>query len=228
MRTPVLMVAIRWLGLVALAVSPGCTCTEIGNEPTAASAPAITGPYRDDFDRAALGPDWKATDEGGTAFRIVGGELVVSGGENHPLWLRRPLPRDVKIDFDCFSNDDAGDIKVEVFGDGKSFSTDRVGAYTSTSYNLIFGGWHNQLSTLARLHEHGEGRLTRSDVRVEKSRHYHFTITRKGNHLEWLIDGQPFFAFDDPEPLAGPGHDHFAFTDWQAELHFDNLRISPL
>ena len=32
----------------------------------------------------------------------------------------------------------------------------------------------------------------------------------------------------DPKPLEGPGHDHFAFNNWQAELFFDNLRIEPL
>jgi hypothetical protein len=33
---------------------------------------------------------------------------------------------------------------------------------------------------------------------------------------------------NDPEPLEGPGHDHFAFNDWEAELWFDNLHIQPL
>jgi hypothetical protein len=33
---------------------------------------------------------------------------------------------------------------------------------------------------------------------------------------------------DDPNPLEGRGHDHFAFNDWEANLSFDNLRITPL
>ena len=201
---------------------PGCTCTEIGTDK---SAPPITQRFSDTFDRAALGSDWKDTSPG--AYRIESGELVARGAENHPLWLLRPIPRDARIEFDCWSTDDAGDLKVEAWGDGKSFSTDRVGAYTSTAYNFIFGGWNNTLSTLARMHEHGEDRQTRADIKVVKGRHYHFTIARTGGHIDWRIDGQPFLSLDDPQPLEGPDHTHFGFTDWQAELHFDNLVITP-
>ena len=50
-----------------------------------------------------------------------------------------------------------------------------------TAYNLILGGWHNRISTLARMHEHGDDRQTRSDTRVDANRHYHFTVTRAGS-----------------------------------------------
>ena len=111
--------------------------------------------------------------------------------------------------------------------DGRSYSTDKIGAYTSTAYNFIFGGWHNQLSTLARMHEHGEDRQTRNDIKVNPGQRYHWTITRKAGHIEWRIDGKPFFTLDDPSPLEGPGHSYFSFNDWEAELHFDNLQITP-
>jgi hypothetical protein len=214
--------AARLAVAVALSMSPGCTCTDLGPEP---KLQPITSAFRDDFDRAAIGPDWRATDE--SAYSIVNGELVARNAYNHPLWLARPIPRDATIEFDCWSNDDAGDLKVEVWGDGHSFSTDRVGAYTSTAYNFIFGGWHNQISTLARMHEHGEDRQVRRDVRAEKGRRYHFAITRKGAHIEWRIDGAPFLSFDDPQPLEGPQHAYFGINDWEAELHFDHLTITP-
>ena len=28
------------------------------------------------------------------------------------------------------------------------------------------------------------------------------------------------------QPLTGFGHDHFGFNDWEAELHFDNLKVT--
>jgi hypothetical protein len=34
--------------------------------------------------------------------------------------------------------------------------------------------------------------------------------------------------WDDPDPLAGPGHEFFAFNDWDVRVHFDNLVITPL
>ncbi len=213
----------RHAALLLLAINPGCTCKDID---VAAPPPAITTPFSDDFQRYALTSDYFDSSDD-HAWHIVDGELVVKNAYNHPLWLKRAIPRDAVIEFDCWSNDDAGDLKVEAWGDGKSFATDRVAQYTSTAYNFIFGGWHNQVSTLARMHEHGEDRQTRREPRVEKGRKYHWRIARKGNHVDWSIDGQPFLSMDDPAPLAGDGHDHFGFQDWEAELHFDNLKITP-
>jgi hypothetical protein len=70
--------------------------------------------------------------------------------------------------------------------------------------------------------------VSRSDVRVEPGRHYHWRISRRGSQLNWEVDGQPFLQLDDPAPLSGPGQDAFAFSGWEARVHFDNLRITPL
>ena len=228
---PIHLVLTLLAGLAA-----GCTCEEMpaqrrapGEAPAQPAPPAprgapITAAWSDNFDRAELGPDWHAT---APAYRIENGALVTRTAYNHPLWLTRPLPRDAKIEFDCWSESDAGDLKVEVWGDGRSSATTR-GQYTSTAYNFIFGGWNNQISTLARLNEHGADRKERSDVKVKKGQKYHWVITRKGGKVEWSIDGQPFLAYDDTAPLDGDDHRHFAINDWQAELHFDNLTITPL
>jgi len=180
------------------------------------------GPSSDDFQRAEIGSLWHQTGQG---YRITNGELVVDHAYNHPLWLSRPIPRDAVVEFDCWSNDDVGDLKVEVWGDGASYAT--AASYVATSYVFIFGGWHNQISAIARMNEHGQDRKTRNDVKVVKGKKYHWRIARKGGHIDWQIDGQPFLAFDDGAPLDGPVHSYFAFNDWEAELHFDNLKVTP-
>jgi hypothetical protein len=185
---------------------------------------AITGTFADSFDRAELGPDWRDT---GGGYRIVEGQLVAGGAYNHPAWLRKRLPRDVSIELDATSRSPAGDIKIELFGDGESFDPDR-GAYVSTGYMLIFGGWNNSLSVICRNNEHDEGRkAARSDRRVEPGRRYHWSIVRKGGTIDWKIDGAPFLSWTDPDPLAGSGHDYLAVNDWEAEVRFDNLVIRP-
>jgi hypothetical protein len=78
------------------------------------------------------------------------------------------------------------------------------------------------------MNEHGSDRMTKTDVKVEKGRKYHFRIERRGGHLDWQIDGKPFMAYDDARPLEGLGHSFLGINDWQAELHFDNLKITPL
>ncbi|HEX4403565.1 MAG TPA: hypothetical protein VH560_01975, partial [Polyangia bacterium] len=155
------------------------------------------------------------------------GALTVKNGYNHPAWLRQRLPRDVVIDFDATSRSPAGDLKVELFGDGESFDHDHA-AYTSTGYVLIFGGWHNSLSVICRIHEHDDGRKAqRADVHVQPGHTYHWTVTRRGATIDWKIDGKPFLTWTDPEPLAGPGHEYLAFNDWEADVSFDNLQIKP-
>jgi hypothetical protein len=185
------------------------------------------GPYEDSFSGSALGAAWRPTDP--VAARVEGGALVLEGAHNHPVWLRRPLPDPVSIDFDCWSESPEGDIKVELFGDGVSAHMgDLHAAYNATGYVFVMGGWNNTASVIARGAEHSLDRAERSDVRVEPGRHYHWRITRKGKDIQWFVDGKPFLKFEDPNPFAGPGHEFFAFSDWQSRVHFTNLKIAPL
>jgi hypothetical protein len=189
-----------------------------------AKDPKISAPFSDTFDRAELGPSWNATSP---QYRIADGKLSVRNAYNHPAWLRQQLPRDVVIDVDVMSKSPAGDIKIELYGDGESSAHDK-GAYTSTGYVLIFGGWHNSLSVLCRMHEHDDGRKAeRSDLRVQPGRTYHWTVTRRGGTIDWKIDRQPFLSWTDPQPLSGTGHEYLAINDWESDVSFDNLQIKP-
>jgi hypothetical protein len=185
--------------------------------------PAISGTFTDNFDRSELGPLWRNT---GGSYQIVDGKLRIRGARNKPLWLKRTLPRDVRIEVDVRSESPEGDIKLEVFGDGTSKATDV--SYTATSYVVIFGGWNNSKNVLARMDEHAADRVEGPRRKVEVGRTYHMKIERKGDTITAWADGQLLVKMTDPDPLWGPGHDHFAFNNWQSELWFDNLTITPL
>lgn len=179
--------------------------------------------YADDFERDRLGDDWKNT---GGPWEIRDGWLHVRGARNRPLWLRRVLPRDVRIEFDAKSMTPDGDIKVEVFGDGTSRAESE--SYTATSYVIIFGGWGNTMNIIARMDEHGADRVVGPRRPVETGRVYHWVIEREGNTIRATVDGQELATMVDDDPLEGRGHDHFAFNNWQSDLWFDNLKITPL
>jgi hypothetical protein len=154
---------------------------------------------------------------------IRNGELWGAGTRNDPLWLRMSLPRDVAIAFTARSETATGtrpgDVKVEVFGDGRT---------PGSGYVLVLGGWGGATSVIARMDEHGADRVERNDLRVEPGRTYRMRVERRGGVLRWLVDGEEFLRLDDPSPLAGPGHDRFGFSSWDADLFFDDLRIEPL
>lgn len=201
---------------------------------SAAAGDILSAPFRDNFDREELGPNWHATSD---VWKIKDGALCARNARNRPVWLKRRLPRNARIEFDATSYSPDGDLKVEIWGDGKSYATST--SYTNaTSYIFIFGGWRNSLHVLARLDEHKNDRLAISidpdsdDPRaqpVSEGQTYRFKVEREdGRTVRWFVDDTELFSFSDPTPLAGPGHEHLGFNDWAVPVCFDNLTITPL
>jgi hypothetical protein len=194
----------------------------------------LTEPFADDFDRAELGENYRTSS---AAWRISDGRLCGTRAHNRPAWLARRIPTNARIEFDAVTASAEGDIKVEVWGDGESGATS-ASYRDATSYLVIFGGWKNSLHVLARRDEHAEDRAelsieTHSEdprtVPVEPGRRYHFRIERRdGETVRWFVDDIEILSLTDPDPLAGPGHDHVGFNDWETPVCFDNLDIQPL
>lgn len=239
--------------LVACAVSLGCIpegpstkegpapspAPKLVPNPTASAAEGapgevISGSYEDDFERDALGADWLALSP---AWKLSAGRLCVRGAKNRGIWLQKKLPTNARIEFDAYADSAEGDLKVELWGDGKSGATG-TSYGDATSYLAILGGWKNTKHVFARLDEHGDDRLeldidkTADDERllpVSQGQPYRFQIERSdGRTVEWSVGGLSYFVFRDPEPLSGEGHEHLGFNDWDVPVCFDNLRIVAL
>lgn len=173
-------------------------------------------PFQDDFNRQALGPHYKLT--GGT-WTIKDGALHSTGDHNIPLWLDVPLAKNTKVEFTAWSKSPAVDTKVEIFGDGLKHES---------GYIAILGGWNNSISTIARLDEHEKTRVQKR-TKWEKDRRYRWTIIREdGQTLRMLIDGKEVLAYPDKAPLYGPRNNKLAFTNWESDVYYDDLRITPL
>lgn len=182
-----------------------------------------------------LGPSWTAPRT--SAWRIENGRLCGENAHNHGVWLNRTLPVNARIEFDAYALTETGDLKAEIWGDGHTFATGT--SYTNaTSYLAILGGWKNSLHALARLNEHGTDRKTitvdkdSDDPRqreVVRGQLYQFKIERTdGKTVRVSVNGVEYFSWADPAPLAGQGHDHFGFNDWEAKVCFDNVKVTPL
>lgn len=208
-------------------------------------------PYQQDFsDPGVVARDFYST---GGFWRVVDGQLVSPGVKNNPLWLQARLPENVAVEFDVRSESQQGDIKAEIFGDGTDHASGYILIHGGWNNSLsIIARRDEHGPSLEKLRQQaarvGEKRgvpgddlvatgVFREDTRmrveanpypVQKGRTYHWRIERRGSLLRWNIDGQPFMEFNDPFPLKGRGHDRFAFSSWEAQLYFDNLRIEPL
>ena len=183
----------------------------------------------------ALGPNWYQSQT--SVWRIENGKLCGEHARNHGVWLQKPIPINARIEFDATSDSPDGDLKAEVWGDGQSSATS-VSYTDATSYLTILGGWKNTEHVLARLNEHGGDR---KEIKVDRDsddprqkpvtggRSYHFKIERTdGKTVRWSVDGLEYLSFPDKAPLAGIGHDHFGFNDWEVKVCFDNVKVTPL
>ena len=54
------------------------------------------------------------------------------------------------------------------------------------------------------------------------------TATLDAQTYEFDVDDIEYLTFTDAAPLAGMGHDHFGFNEWQVKVCFDNVKITPL
>lgn len=179
--------------------------------------------FSDRFERSKLGPSWRTT---GPGARLEHGRLVLEGLENHPVWLTVPLPDDVHLRFDARAATDSCDVKFELAGDGKSYATSPN--YVASGYVVIFGGWECTKNMISRRNEHGRDVVTSTAPLPVPGRTYRMDVWRTGDTIRWEVDGREVLVYEDPNPLRGPGHRHFAFNNWQARTEFDNLVIEPL
>jgi hypothetical protein len=229
----------RGSGVPVQPTPPGVDGGTDGLAPPMASASDVTPPSESAplgyAQNGGLGPDWHQA--GTSVWHIENGHLCGQGAKNHGVWLRRVLPINARIEFDATSDSVDGDVKIEVWGDGQSAATSL--SYTNaTSYLAILGGWKNTYHVLARINEHGTDRKeikidpSSDDPRekpVTRGQRYHFRIERAdGKTVHWSVDGVEYLSYADSQPLAGIGHDHFGFNDWDVKVCFDNVKITPL
>ena len=216
------------------------------------AAPAtVSLPYQDNFeDPATIANNYYST---GGHYRVVGGTVLSPGVKNNPLWLKAKLPQNVAVEFDARSQSVEGDIKVEIFGDGTDHASGYVlihGGWNNSMSIIARLDEHGQsLGALnqealkvaaekkmssAGLKETGvfdqytRMRVEANPYPVQLGRTYRWRIERRGSVLTWLIDGQKFMEFDDPFPLYGEKNNRFGFSSWEAQLHFDNLKVEAL
>lgn len=200
-----------------------------------AQDPPLTQAFTDGFERGELGDDWRSTSYG--AYFLKAGRLCISKPRNHPLWLKRKLPTNVKVEFEATPTTNNADVKAELFGDGCAFDQDGKD-YTATAYVAVMGAHNNSEHWLARMFEHGpEAKITPlvaggpsiANSKAIINTTYHWELSRTdGKTVTFKVDGVTIHEMVDPQPLMGAGHDHFALNGWDAPACFDKVTVTPL
>lgn len=197
---------VRWL--VALALLPACQVRD---------PPPVTGRWQDTFERGSIGRNYRQT---GPGYALAAGRLTATDAHGRPLWLRKRLPHDVRVELDAGTSDPAGELRVELFGDGEG---DPEGPQpVASGYAFALTG------SEARLDRPGALPTTATVARGAATTHW--KLERSGRTVRWFVGDMQHavLTYVDPRPLEDDTHAYFGFVDGTDATWFDNLVITPL
>ncbi len=175
--------------------------------------------FEDSFDRQEIGDDWRI---GGGKYFIRNGSLTSDYAHNENIFLKKPLPRNVRIEFDAWSETDRLDFKVSLYDDGLEHES---------GYVALLGGWYNSTDALIRGREHDHESVARKTIpwieggRPKAGQKYKWTLIRKDSKLSWYLENKLYLEYDDPAPLYGEANKYFSVSNWESVIHLDNLKI---
>ena len=173
----------------------------------------------DDFSQAGSLAHWEPR---GCACEIVDGALRMYGGELQMLLLKRDMPGDVRIEFECrqegaYLNDIAcilGAIRAKTDWD------------TSVSgYAVKYGAYTNTLNV-----------ITRCDKRIwsdqasplVSGKRYSVRVERVGARLRWVVNNREICSIVDPDPLVGANRTVVGLLGWVADTRVSRIRVYSL
>ncbi|MFH0880208.1 MAG: protein kinase [Lentisphaerota bacterium] len=158
----------------------------------------------------------------GGRYEIRPGEFHLHGGEPQMLLLRRELPGDVRIEFDCVLDDTyLNDVACILNAIRLPSATDTF----FSGYQFKYGASNNSLDVLVRL---GKNVWTWAESPLERGRHYHVAAERVGSRLTWVVNNVELMNYIDHNPLSGADRTLAGVTGWVTHTIFKRIRVFTL
>jgi hypothetical protein len=179
-------------------------------EPAVRLAPATWAMvFSDDFNRPALGPDWKIVQGD---WSLKEGALVSSGGT---LLCARKFPGLHKVTFDAEAapNPALSDISPFIQAGARGHAE---------GYLLQFGGHNNECSAIQRT-----GKLLRDNrtCRIVPGRAHSLAAEFDGQNVRLTVDGKTVLEYREFLPLIGPDHERVGFYVHEGVIKIRNLKV---
>jgi len=168
-------------------------------------------------------------------------QLLINTYEGATIWYSKPLPADVYISFnriiliDSGKNDRLSDCNVffmatdtkpqRMFNRNSNFVS-----YDSLSmYYVGVGGNYNTTTRFRKYGFDGSkniiGEYTDSAHLLKPNTNYFIEITCLNGRVEYKVNGELFFQFQDPKPLLGG---YFAFRSTRSRQVISNFQVYQL
>ena len=174
----------------------------------------------EDFsDPAAVGARWEVV---GGHHELKDNELRLQGGEPQLLLLKRDLPGDVRIEFDCH-------LESTYLSDVGCF----VGAIRSqnrreipaSGYEFKYGGFENTLNVFMRSNQRV---WSQAAAPLSRGKRYNVRAERVGSRLRMVVNGEEIFRVTDPDPLSGTDRTAVGLLGWLSDTRYSRIRIYSL
>ncbi len=174
-------------------------------------------------DEDFMGENWRDRWEVvGGQVESKAGELRLHGGEPQLLLLKRDVPGDVRIEFDCRQE---GLYLNTVGCFCSSVRSANRKEIPSSGYELKYGAYENTMNVLMRSDKKVWSQRAAPLTRGEE---YHVRAERVGSRLRMLVNDAEVFRFVDPDPLSGADRTAVGILGWMADTVFTQIRIYSL
>ena len=171
--------------------------------------------FQDDFDRAALGPDWVLAGRG----EIVDGRLKFGLDNSHLALVNRHFSPDVRIEFDAQPAPEKPPCDLSV-GLGAGVTAGKP----ENGYLLAFGGNFNSMNQIQGGREMKWVNAWYGPQKIQPGKVHHVCGMKEGKTLTLEVDGQVLLTTTDEDPLGGPGYDMAGLVTWNGML-VDHVRV---
>ncbi|MFH1028829.1 MAG: lectin-like protein, partial [Pseudomonadota bacterium] len=173
----------------------------------------------DDFTDPNVTSRWQIP---GGDYEVKPGELRLRGGQPQMLLLRRDLPGDVRIEFDCHQEGAyLNDIGCVLGAIPMPTAWDTL----VSGYQFKYGARDNSLNIIARgekiLSEHAASPLV-------SGKYYHVCVERIGQHLKFIVNDMEVFNLIDPEPLTGSDRTVVGLIGWLSDTRYAHIKVYSL
>jgi len=170
----------------------------------------------DDFTSDKFLENWEVI---GGRYSIKDGELRLNGGEPQILLLKRDLPGDIRIEYECHQ-ESAYLNDVSCFMSSVRSSNRKE--IPSSGYEFKYGAYDNSLNLLMR----SDRRIwSESASPIARGQLYHVLAERIGSRLRLVVNNQEIFRVTDRDPLSGPDRTAVGTVGWIADTRYRRIRV---
>lgn len=162
---------------------------------------------------------WDRWEVCGGQHELKKGALRLFGGEPQLLLLKRDMPLDVRVEYECGEEgmylNDVGCILNAVRRDS-NWDTSVSG------YAFKYGGYTNSFNVLTRCSVKLWSEPASPLVSGKK---YRVQVERVGSRLRMLVDNEEVFSVVDPLPLTGASRTLVGLLGWIADTTYTRVRV---